>query len=253
MIKLTLRLKKKKKGNQSQAQDEELVELLGLKVRKFKLSDFDFEDFLGSGRSADVFRSTYRGKAVAVKQCDLWLNPECEKELINEARIYACLKELQGRVIPKFKAIGYRGGRFLLVMDIAGTPVDQVELRNQERKKVVEALSEIHHHGILHNDVRPGNILVRWHDADGFEVRFIDFASSQKISDRMGPRREMATLRCILGLPPIPRVKNSKYKACIRSLGIHVTFMIFKFGTDKLSSNRQVHGTEPDLPSEPYL
>ncbi|RPB01467.1 hypothetical protein L873DRAFT_1803683 [Choiromyces venosus 120613-1] len=112
------------------------------------------------------------------------------------------LKQLQGHSIPKLKGAGHTaGGFFIIATEIAGSPIELEELSDQERNEIVKALSDIHCHGLLHEDIRPGNILIqRYHDT--FRVMFIDFAFSKSISNKEEPEKEMAILKMMLGLDP---------------------------------------------------
>ena len=172
-----------------------------------ELEDFGWDGLkvisvLGYGRCGKVYKAVLRGEEVAYKLCDLWKHPEYEKELLNEAKTYMDLEKLQGRTIPKLKGIGYTAGGFMaFATEIAGSPIKAEELSDQERNEIVTALSGIHSHGILHNDISLENILIQRH-CDGFKVMFIDFAFSKRVSNKGKARREMARLRWMLGIPP---------------------------------------------------
>ena len=157
-------------------------------------------DVLGYGRCGTVYKAVLRGEEVAYKLLDLWKHPDYEEEFLHEGEIYTYLKELQGHTIPKLKGFGYTAGGFLVfATEIAGSPIIVEELSDQERNEIVTALSGIHDRGILHNDIRPENILIQRH-SDGFKVMFIDFTLSRDISKKSEPREEMITLKLILDL-----------------------------------------------------
>ena len=166
-------------------------------------------DVLGYGRRGTVYKAVLRGEEVSYKLFDLWKHPDYEEEFLHEGEIYTYLKELQGHTIPKLKGFGYTAGGFLVfATEIAGSPIIVEELSDQERNEIVTALSGIHDRGILHNDIRPENILIQRH-SDGFKVMFIDFSLSRDISKWKEPREEMATLKRLLDLPPL--IKDGAY------------------------------------------
>lgn len=174
-----------------------------LRLEDFGWDSFDVIDVLGNGRCGTVFKAVLRGEKVAFKLCDLWQYPKYEKEMLTEVKTYMSLEKLQGRTIPKLKGAGYTtGGFFAIATEIAGSPIEVEELSDQERNDIVKALSDIHNHGVLHKDIRPENILIERH-RDGFKVMFIDFAFSERVSNKEEPRREVAALKVVLGLRPI--------------------------------------------------
>ncbi|KAF9199712.1 hypothetical protein BGZ59_003739, partial [Podila verticillata] len=137
------------------------------------------------------------GEPVALKICDLYKNPEYEDEILSEVAAYKALAVLQGVCIPRFKTAGYDGGIFAIAMEVAGSPMEVDKLSYRERLKIVDSLSLIHQHGILHNDIRLYNVLVRRYN-NGFQVRFIDFARSRRTCDELELKNEMVKLKYLL-------------------------------------------------------
>ena len=76
----------------------------------FDWGSFRILDVLGTGRSGTVLEAILHGEKVALKICDLWTYPDCEKELLNEVKVYHALKDLQGYCIPRLKGAGYTAG-----------------------------------------------------------------------------------------------------------------------------------------------
>ena len=147
-----------------------------------------------------LYEAVYQGERVALKLGDIWQYPELEKEMLCEAEIYISLKKLQGRTIPKLKGYGYTaGGLFAIVTDIAGSPIKAEDMNNEQcNKAVVNALAQIHKHGILHGDIRRDNILVK-PARNRIKVSIIDFGFSRKILDEGEAQREMMALKKMLG------------------------------------------------------
>jgi tRNA A-37 threonylcarbamoyl transferase component Bud32 len=136
---------------------------------------------------------------VALKTCDVWQHPTYEEELLNEIKVYHALKDLQGDCIPRLKGAGYNaGGLFVIATDIVGKPLEDVEnLSDRERRAFRRALSSIHHHGFIHNDIRKANILIK-RDGSQSQAFFIDFAFSERGAQH-DFSREMRSLKRLLG------------------------------------------------------
>ncbi|KAF9536435.1 hypothetical protein EC957_010987 [Mortierella hygrophila] len=170
---------------------------LTVAVGKLYLHEFEIQEVLGEGRNGRVSRAMWGDEQVALKTCDLYKNPEYEDEMLTEVAVYEVLKVLQGVCIPHIKAAGYDGGIFVVAMEIVGSPMEVDTLSHEERLKIVDHLSLIHQHGIVHNDIRPHNILVRRCDG-GFQVRFVDFSLSRRTYDKHALKKETIQLECLL-------------------------------------------------------
>ena len=169
-------------------------------VQRFGWNAFHVMGVLGGGRSGKVFKATFQQEEVALKICDIWQHPEYEAEMLNEVAVYKHLERLQGRSIPKFKGAGYTsGGLFALMTEMSGIPIDIENLSDFERHKVVKTLCNIHNEGVIHNDIKLDNILVRRH-GNICHVMMIDFALSERSADMKRARNEMVRLKRMLGV-----------------------------------------------------
>jgi serine/threonine protein kinase len=156
-------------------------------------------DVLGCGRSGAVYRALFRHEIVAIKACDIWQVPHYEADILSEIDIYMALERLQGDVIPQFKGAGYSaGGLLLLITELAGSPIDTNNLSDLERGEIITALSRIHSEGVIHNDIRPENILIERHPKS-FTIKIIDFALSKRSTSKNEAKREMLGLKWMLG------------------------------------------------------
>ena len=159
---------------------------------------------LGRGCTGTVFKAVLRGETVALKTCDLWQHPDYEKELLNEVEVYHALEDLQGYCIPRLKGAGYTaGGLFAIATDIIGSLEDAESLSDRERLVIQTALSSIHRHGFVHNDIRKDNILIR-RNGRQFHAFFIDFAFSKQ-GFRRDFLNEVRSLRALLGQPQVSK------------------------------------------------
>ncbi|CAI2180717.1 352_t:CDS:2, partial [Funneliformis geosporum] len=194
-----------------------------IEVQDLNYFDFHKKDVLGFGHSGIVRKVEWCGEEIALKISDISQHPEFKKELLNEVATYNTLKELQGKYIPILKAAGYLWDHMLfgIATEIVSNAIEVELLEYAERLEITRALSAIHHYGILHNDIREENILIQ-HGSDRFRVSFIDFAFSEKTSDKKRLSQEMATLKDLLNLPasinlPYKATKIQRERGAIRT------------------------------------
>ncbi|KAJ6481945.1 hypothetical protein C8R45DRAFT_1076074 [Mycena sanguinolenta] len=108
-----------------------------------------------------------------------------------------------------------------LVLFFAGTPFPSSPLTNNQKRKFVKILDNIHSAGILHQDIHPNNLLVRERDQDVF---IVGFSKARRITSEKGAeakelKKEKDNLKRLLGmdapgddssdLPPIPDPRGS--------------------------------------------
>ncbi|HEU4424126.1 MAG TPA: protein kinase, partial [Pilimelia sp.] len=151
---------------------------------------YRLEAEIARGAIGTVRRATdmLSGEPVAVKV----LRPEAAREpqlvaaFIAEAEILA---ELDHPSIVRVRDFVAQDGQHALVMDL----VDGEDLRHRVRRdgpvppavaanvvaQVADALAYLHGRGIVHGDVKPGNLLV---PADGGPVRLADFGVARRLS-----------------------------------------------------------------------
>ena len=175
-----------------------------LRVEKFYSDPFERIGYFGEGRCGQVFEGIFRGERAAVKEADLWQQPEMEVVMLTEARVYVELGKLQGHGIPKLLGVGYWGGLFELMLQFAGSPIEKDNLDDVQREMIVGVLASIHGEGYLHGDIRLGNILVEYLH-DGPKITFIDFGLSRKISSDKECRSEMEALKKQIGFRSIKK------------------------------------------------
>ena len=144
-------------------------------------------------------RETGTGRAVAVKL----LRPEAESQpalvrnFVDEAEILA---ELSHPCIVRPIEFGREAGRLVFVMEL----IDGEDLRKRLRRdgpvppavavnlvaQLANALAYLHERGIVHGDVKPGNLIV---PADGGPVRLADFGVARRVRRPDAERATHAT------------------------------------------------------------
>jgi serine/threonine-protein kinase len=186
---------------------------------------YQLEAELARGAVGTVWRAldTFRGDRVAVKL--LRPGPAAQPELVDRFLTEAeLLAELDHPSIVRVRDLVPAHGGYALVLEL----VHGTDLRQRLRAdgtlppavaaevvaQVADALAYLHGRGIVHGDVKPGNILV---PADGSPVRLADFGVAHRLpagpgtEPGSGPRwgvlhatPEYAAPELVAGRPPGP-------------------------------------------------
>jgi serine/threonine-protein kinase len=150
---------------------------------------YELEAELANGAIGTVWRAkdARTGDRVAVKllRREASVQPELAEAFLAEARILA---ELDHPCVVRARELVRTGGQYALVLDL----VNGLDLRRRLRAdgplppavaadvvaQVADALAYVHGRGIVHGDIKPGNILV---PVDGSPVRLTDFGVARRI------------------------------------------------------------------------
>jgi serine/threonine-protein kinase len=178
---------------------------------------YELEAEIAKGAIGTVWRGrdTRTGERVAVKllRPEAAGQPELVEAFLAEARI---LMELHHPCVVRARELVQVGNRYALIMDL----VNGLDLRRRLRAdgplppvvavdvvaQVADALAYVHSRGIVHADVKPGNILV---PVDGSPVRLTDFGVARRIVESDPNRATHATPEYVApevigGTPPRP-------------------------------------------------
>lgn len=133
------------------------------------LPGLEIGEELGRGAYSIVYRAVRQGRTYALKVRQEVRPEEVQAELLSFLREAAALACVSHPGLTAIHEVGAVGERPYLIMDyIQGTPLDKVLLHGpfgEERlvdaaRQVASVLSEVHRRGIIHRDVKPGNILL---------------------------------------------------------------------------------------------
>jgi serine/threonine protein kinase len=154
------------------------------------LDEFELLEVLGRGGMSVVYRARDKllDREVAIKVLNApWSGPVPDALLEQEARATARLRHPH---IVTIHRVGSRAGRLYLVLELLEGETLAAHLRrgavDQDEAisiglQLCEALAHAHAHGIVHRDVKPGNVFLE----AGGRVKVLDFGLSSpgKVDD----------------------------------------------------------------------
>lgn len=170
-----------------------------------KLANLEILELLGLGGAAEVYRALdrSRGTEVAIKVLSERAEPEMVARFVREAR---ALEQLQHPHIVGIHGAGEEAGQRYIVMELVrggslrerlqGEPMPWREAAEIVRQ-VASALARAHAQGIVHRDIKPGNILF---DDEG-RAKLTDFGLAH-LSDVSAMTRTGTVMGTVLYLSP---------------------------------------------------
>ncbi|HLP76399.1 MAG TPA: serine/threonine-protein kinase [Candidatus Paceibacterota bacterium] len=152
------------------------------------LRQFELRSIIASGGMGTVYRSfdTVLARSVAVKlmKKELLNDPKAFDDFYKEARACAALNHTN--IIHIYTFDEWEGQRYL-VMELADCGSLDNKIEKQQRVaelevldvgiKIASALDLVLKHGLIHRDIKPGNILF---NSDG-EPKLVDFGLAQRV------------------------------------------------------------------------
>ena len=163
-----------------------------------RIGDYEIEELLGAGGMGTVYRArnaiTHRKEALKVLLPELSWDPDRADRFAREIRIQASLDHPN---IAALRTALRLGDQLLMVIEL----IDGITLEQRLRASRIElvqgvgwmvetlaALAYAHGRGILHCDVKPGNIMITAEN----KVKLMDFGIARSMTDSGMTRTGMA-------------------------------------------------------------
>jgi len=170
-----------------------------------RLANLEILELLGLGGAAEVYRALdrSRGIEVAVKVLSERAEPEMVARFVREAR---ALERLQHPNIVGIYDAGEEGDQRYIVMELVRGGSLRERLQGQPMPwrqaaeivgQIAAALAQAHAHGVVHRDIKPGNILF---DEEG-QAKLTDFGLAH-FSDVSAMTRTGTVMGTVLYLSP---------------------------------------------------
>ncbi|MFN4261004.1 MAG: protein kinase domain-containing protein, partial [Gemmataceae bacterium] len=148
-----------------------------------RLAHYRVLKVLGEGGMGTVFQAedTHLDRLVALKvmKPEVAKNPSAKQRFTREAKTCATLKH--DHIVTIYQVGEERGVPFLAMEFLEGLPLDRLLEGNKKLsiaqilrigKEMAKGLSAAHEKGLIHRDIKPGNI---WLDKSNGRVRILDF------------------------------------------------------------------------------
>jgi serine/threonine protein kinase/uncharacterized tellurite resistance protein B-like protein len=156
---------------------------------------FRIEELLGVGAFGTVFRAHHadldEDVAVKVLNPDMALRPEIQERFLREVKTTRALihryavplrefgKDPKGRLYFTMDLVSGETLQKILEFDGPIPPDRIIKLATQ----ILEVLSEAHRVGVVHRDLKPGNLMVKQVAGGKEEIRVVDFGIAKAFSD----------------------------------------------------------------------
>ncbi len=249
-----------------------MPELIGKFLGKVRI-----DMFLAQGGMADVYLGTHttlqRGVAVKLMKGDIQRDPEMQERFQREARVVAMLRH--PNIVQVFDFDTFQGQPYLVMEYVAGTTLGNYLRKLHENNgrlelsqvgillnKLAEALSYAHEKGVIHRDIKPGNILLTSRTAPVSAGNPLPGDTEPIITDFGLVRFKQSTTQTATGVitgtpaymsPEQARGAKVDTRTDIYSLGVTVYEMLagrIPFDADSTLTILNMHINEPPPPIE---
>lgn len=182
--------------------------LLGQVVEQYRI-----EGLIGSGAMGMVYRGVHQviGKAAAIKvlKVDFADDPEMVQRLVREARTVNAIRHPAIVDIFGFGTLSRTDQPYIIMDLLEGDPLDTYLKDHAPMKardvvpmldELLSALSAAHAVGVIHRDLKPGNVFVESKPDGQKGIKVIDFGLAKQ-ADRAGGSVKPTNPGTLLGTP----------------------------------------------------
>ena len=194
------------------------------------LGDYDLLEEIGRGGQGVVYRARQKGlnRTVALKviRSGEWATKEHLKRFRLEAEAAASLDN--SNIVPIYEVGEHDGCCYFSMKFVEGGPLDEVfkrepiPIRRATKliAKLARAVHYAHQHGILHRDIKPGNILI---DAKG-EPHVTDFGLARLVQEESNLTHTLDTVGTPSYMAPEQALGSSQLTGATDVYGLGAVF-----------------------------
>lgn len=177
------------------------------------VDSYEVESLVGAGAMGIVYRGVHNviGKAVAIKvlKPDYADDPEMVQRLIREARTVNAIRHPGIVDIFGFGTLPRTGQPYIVMDLLEGEPLDvyikreaPVPLRTAGPilEELLGALHAAHQVGVVHRDLKPGNVFLEALPEGGYKLKVIDFGLARQ-ADKAGGSIRPTNPGTLIGTP----------------------------------------------------
>lgn len=182
--------------------------LLGQVIEQYRI-----ESVIGTGAMGIVYRGIHQviGKAAAIKvlKIDFADDPEMVQRLVREARTVNAIRHPAIVDIFGFGTLAKSEQPYIIMDLLEGDPLDQFIKQHAPMRprqvfamldELLSALSSAHAVGVIHRDLKPGNVFVESKPDGKVGIKVIDFGLAKQ-ADRAGGSVKPTNPGTLLGTP----------------------------------------------------
>ncbi|MEW5741890.1 MAG: protein kinase [Myxococcota bacterium] len=197
---------------------DETIRQFGISTRADPLigqtvDSYQVESLVGAGAMGMVYRGVHNviGKAVAIKvlKPDYADDPEMVQRLIREARTVNAIRHPGIVDIFGFGTLPKTGQPYIVMDLLEGEPLDAfiqreapvpVRTAGPILEELLGALHAAHQVGVVHRDLKPGNVFLEALPEGGYKLKVIDFGLAKQ-ADRAGGSIRPTNPGTLIGTP----------------------------------------------------
>jgi len=190
------------------------------------VTGFDITGKLGQGGMGEVWEATDRAleRRVAIKRlrAEIAGDARMRKKFLKEARIVAGLKHPN---IVEIHSVIEEGDELLLVFEhIDGQPLDAIlgehgKLTLPQTIEIVKqtaaALDYAHQQGVIHQDLKPGNIMIA-----GEKIKVMDFGIARRVAEDLSTLSSQEVSGTPLYMAPEQHKSDPRPQSDVYALGL---------------------------------
>ena len=197
--------------------------------------DYEIQEMVGEGASAKVYKAIYKPRdlqcAVKVLHPEQELQAKTRRRFMREAHLLCKLRH--PNIVRGYEARKQNGFRFLSMQWVDGVEIlEIIDKRGRlddtsalhATRQIGAALSYLYKKGIVHRDIKPGNVLA---DND-WNIWLIDLGLCRLVAEGQGDEAEGTTVGTVGYISPeqAKGVSDLDIRSDIYSLGVSLYHMV---------------------------